>query len=602
MKSKKYAELQHSVRSLPNEPGVYQYFDEAGRLLYVGKAKSLKNRVKSYWRFTPDFRPNPDVGPRISRMLFEARSLEYIVVESEEDALILENSLIKQLKPKYNILLRDDKTYPYIYIDEAQKFPRFEITRRVVKGSKVKYYGPFPGGARALLDSIYELFPLVQKRGSLKGRKACLFYQIGKCKAPCEGYIDEKEYANIVEDAKRAIEDRRVLIDMLSEKMYRLASEERFEEAAEIRDRIKVIESMKLHSDLDLANNDDIDILTISVRGERGVVLRLFIRNGKLVSTSHSFFRQTDNYDEEEAYRQALVSFYDDEMPTVADRILTAFDLSEKGDIEAALKSRTGKRITILHPKRGNKARLVELSLKNAEELLKRDSKNRNRIENKIQSLLKLEKTPYRVEIFDNSHIMGEATVGAMAVWDENGWNKSSYRRYILESKDEYSQMREMLERRIKNFDKEPPPDLWLIDGGDTLLRLADTLLAESGVRLDTIAIAKEKLDGKAHRAKGASRDIIYTKSEILRLESSDERLQWLQRLRDEAHRFAIEFHRRRKRKDDLKISLLAKKGVGEASVRKLLKYFGSFEAIEKADIGEISSVVGDKVAKTLRS
>ncbi len=602
MNCEKYAELENSVRALPNQPGVYQYFDEAGRLLYVGKAKNLKNRVKSYWRFTPDFRPNPDVGPRISRMLYEAISLEYIVVESEEDALILENSLIKQLKPKYNILLRDDKTYPYIYIDEGQKFPRFEITRRVVKGSKVKYYGPFPGGARALLDSIYELFPLVQKRGSLKGKKACLFYQIGKCKAPCEGYIDEKEYAEIVENAKRAIEDRRILSDMLNEKMYRLASEERFEEAAEIRDRIKVIESMKIHSDLDLANNEDIDILTISVRGERGVVLRLFIRNGKLVSTSHSFFRQTDIYDEEEAYRQALVSFYDDEMPTVADRILTAFELSEKGDIEAALKSRTGKRVSITHPKKGNKARLVELSLKNAEELLKRDSKTRNGIEKKIQTLLNLEKIPYRVEIFDNSHMMGEATIGAMVVWDENGWEKSSYRRYILESKDEYSQMREMLERRIKDFDKEPPPDLWLIDGGDTLLKLANTLLSESGVRLDTAAISKEKLDGKAYRAKGASRDIIYTKSDILRLESSDGRLQWLQRLRDEAHRFAIEFHRKRKRKDDMKISLLAKKGIGEASVRKLLNYFGSFEAIERADIDELSSVVGEKIAKSLRS
>ncbi len=602
MDSVMYEEMEKIVRALPNKPGVYQYFDESGKLLYVGKAKNLKNRVKSYWRFTPHFRPNPDVGARISRMLFEARSLEYIIVDTEEDALILENSLIKQLKPKFNILLRDDKTYPYIYIDESQPFPRFEITRRVVKGSKIRYYGPFPGGARALMDSIYELFPLVQKRGSLKGKKACLFYQIGKCKAPCEGYIDEQEYAKIVQEAKGAIEDRAILIDKLTQKMFRLAESERFEEAAEIRDRIKVIESMKIDSDLDLANDEDLDILTILIDGDRGVVVRLFIRNGRLVSTSHNFFRQTDIYDEEEAYRQALISFYDNEMPTVADKILTPYELNEKRDIEATLRMRVGKRVSIVHPKRGKKARLVELSLKNAQELLKRDNKNQRTIEKRVKELLNLEKIPYRVEIFDNSHMMGEASVGAMVVWDENSWDKNSYRRYILESKDEYAQMQEMLERRIKDFDKEPPPDLWVLDGGDTLLKLADKLLSRAGVRLDTVAIAKEKLDGKAYRAKGASRDIIYTESDILKLESSDERLQWLQRLRDEAHRFAIEFHRKRKRKDDIKISLLAKKGVGEASVRKLLNYFGSFEAIERADIDEISSVVGAKIAKSLRS
>ncbi len=595
----KYHNIEKIVKNLPNKPGVYQYFDSNGRLLYVGKAKNLKNRVKSYWRFRPHFRANPDVGVRISKMLSESVNLEYIVVNSEEDALILENSLIKQLKPKYNILLRDDKTYPYIYIDEAQEFPRFEITRRVLKGSKIRYYGPFPGGARDLLASIYDLFPLVQKKGSLKGKKRCLFYQIGKCKAPCEGYIDAKNYAKIVEDAKKAIENRTVIIEMLTEKMLNLASQERFEEAAQIRDRIKSIDAMKIHSDLDLTNNEDIDILTIHVKNDRGVVLRLFIRHGKLVSTSHSFFRQTDIYDEEEAYRQALISFYDNAMPTVADKILTAYELSEKRDIESVLKTVIGKKVTISNPKRGNKARLIELSLKNADELLKRYAQNSN-IEKKIKSLLNIENIPYRVEIFDNSHMMGEATVGAMVVWDENRWEKNSYRRYILQSKDEYSQMQEMLERRIKDFDKEPPPDLWLIDGGDTLLKLANTLLAKAGVRLDTVAIAKEKLDGKAYRAKGASRDIIYTKDNIIRLDSSDERLQWLQKLRDEAHRFAIDFHRNRKRKEDLKISLLGKKGVGEASVRKLLQYFGTFEAIQKADIDEISSVVGSKIAKSL--
>ncbi len=173
--------MQSVVQNLPSSAGVYQYFDLSGKLLYVGKAKNLKNRVKSYWRFTPDFIPNPTQSPRIIKMLLEADRLEYIVVETEEDALILENSLIKQLKPKYNILLRDDKTYPYIYIDESQEYPRFEITRKVIKGKNITYYGPFPTGGKSLLDALYEVYPLVQKKSCLREGKACLFYQIKKC-------------------------------------------------------------------------------------------------------------------------------------------------------------------------------------------------------------------------------------------------------------------------------------------------------------------------------------------------------------------------------------------------------------------------------------
>lgn len=181
--------MQSVIQDLPSCAGVYQYFDTHGKLLYVGKAKNLKNRLKSYWRFTPAFKPNPTQSSRIIKMLDEANRLEYIVVETEEDALILENSLIKQLKPKYNILLRDDKTYPYIYIDESVAYPRFEITRKVIKGKDVTYYGPFPTGGKALLDALYEVYPLVQRKSCLREGKACLFYQIKKCLAPCESKV-----------------------------------------------------------------------------------------------------------------------------------------------------------------------------------------------------------------------------------------------------------------------------------------------------------------------------------------------------------------------------------------------------------------------------
>jgi len=211
------------LKNLPDTPGVYQFFDEKGRLLYVGKAKSLKNRVKSYFRFSPEFLPSPTLGQRIHKMISEAQNLEYIVLNAESDALVLENSLIKQLKPKYNILLRDDKTYPYIFVDLAEKYPRFEITRRVIKGKNVKYFGPFVSGSRELLDALYENYRLVQKASCLKGKKACLFYQIDKCLAPCEFDVDEAAYKKMVDEAMGAINDTKGLLKKLEAKMSALA-------------------------------------------------------------------------------------------------------------------------------------------------------------------------------------------------------------------------------------------------------------------------------------------------------------------------------------------------------------------------------------------
>ena len=594
--------LSEALRDLPGSPGVYQYFDAAGRLLYVGKAKNLKNRVRSYWRFTPSLHPNPDAGPRILRMLSEAESLEYLVVESEADALILENSLIKQLKPKYNILLRDDKTYPYLYLDEGAEFPRFELTRRVVPGKKIRYYGPFPTGARALLEALYFLFPLVQKKGSLKGKKACLFHQIGRCPAPCEGKITPEEYHEGIEAAKEAIHDLPKILQRLEERMLRLAEEERFEEAAQVRDRIEAIRGLEIRSEIDLAREEDYDIFAIEPGEERGVVVRLFMRHGRISASSHHFFRHSHLYDPDEAYRQAILDFYTREMPSTCPTLLLAHEIENRKELETLLQDRLGRRIRILHPRRGEKARLTRLARTNALELLRRQRPVSETIETRIATLFGLETPPWRIEIFDNSHLMGEAPVGAMVIWDEGKWDRSSYRRYRLESRDEYHQMEEMLQRRIKEFDTQPPPDAWLLDGGETLRRLAESLLEKAGVSLPVLAIAKEKLDAKAHRAKGAARDILHGPDGEIRLESRDPRLQWCQRLRDEAHRFALAYHRQSKRKQDARISLLGKKGIGPATVRKLLDYFGTFEAIDTADRETIENVVGKRAANALFS
>ena len=589
-----------TIQNLPPTPGVYQYFDEKGKLLYVGKAKNLRNRVKSYWRFTPDFTPNTAQSTRIIKMLHEATKLEYILVESEEDALILENSLIKQLKPKYNILLRDDKTYPYIYLDESTPYPRFEITRKVVKGKNIIYYGPFPTGGRALLDTLYEVYPLVQKKSCLREGKACLFYQINKCLAPCEGKVTQEEYAKIVQKAKRSIVKRKDLLNALQKRMTDLAAQERFEEAAALRDNMQAISALNISSGIDLANTLDLDIFAIMNGDERGVMVKLFMRGGKIISSSHSYFRHTHIFDENEAYKQALLEFYTIDTPNISKQILTAHRFEDATQVAQTLSTRFGKKIEILTPKIGPKAKLIALAVKNCEELL-RKTDNDTLLEQKIADLCDLSTIPYRIETFDNSHMMGVATVGGMVVWQEGKWDKSSYRRYILEAKDEYGQMKEMLSRRISDFKLHPAPDLWILDGGKANLNLAITLLEAENINLDVIAIAKEKLDAKAHRAKGAAKDLIYTVNGIIELKPNDKRLHWIQRQRDEAHRYAITYHQNRKRKEDTQISLLNKKGIGKATVKKLIDYFGTFEAIENASKEELEKVTNKKISTIIK-
>ena len=593
------------IQNLPTQAGIYQYFDESGRVLYVGKAKNLKNRVKSYWRFTPTLQPNPTLEVRIRRMLAQAVTIEYIIVETETDALILENSLIKQLNPKYNILLRDDKTYPYIYIDESQAFPRFELTRKIIKnknikGNSISYYGPFPNGGKVLLDTLYEVFPMVQKKSCLNGKKACLFYQIEKCLAPCEGKITKEEYQIIITKAKESISKRYILIKVLHEKMMKLALSERYEEAGKLRDNIQMLEKLTIDSHLDLKSLEDMDIFAIVNGKSKGVIIKLFMRQGKIISSAFSTFRGVNIYDENEAYKQALLEFYHNETPQIAKTILVADNFEDKEEISTLLSKRFSKTITIHHPLKGSKKRLTTLAISNAHEILKQ--RDQEEIEPKISELFELETLPYRVESFDNSHMMGVATVGAMVVWNEGKWQKNHYRRYKLQAKDEYGQMREMLRRRIDSFGKNPAPNLWILDGGETLRQLALKLLDEVNMRLDVIAIAKEKLDHKAHRAKGSAKDIIYTKESVFKLSPTDKYLQWVQRQRDEAHRFAIAYHQNRKRKEDTQNSLLQKKGIGSATIKKLLNYFGTFEAIKNASFEELALATSTTIAKNLKT
>ena len=593
--------MQSIVKNLPSLAGVYQYFDKQEKLLYIGKAKNLKHRVKSYWRVSPSFRPNPTQSPRILKMLSEAVRLEYIVVQTEEDALILENSLIKQLKPKYNILLRDDKTYPYIYIDESVEYPRFEITRKVIKGQNITYYGPFPTGGRALLDALYEVYPLVQKKSCLREGKACLFYQIKKCLAPCEKKVSTQTYQEIISKAKTSIVKRKNLITILEEKMTSLALQERYEEAGNIRDSIHAIASLSISSNIDMAKELALDIFAIQNGDERGVIVKLFMRGGKIISSSYSYFRHTHIFDENEAYKQALLEFYTIDTPQISKQILCAHSFDDSEQLAISLSKRFHTKVEIHTPKRGAKAKLIALAVQNCEELLRKKESN-TIMEQKIADLFNLTTIPYRIETFDNSHLMGVATVGGMVVWDENNWDKISYRRYTLHAHDEYGQMKEMLSRRIEKFKTSPAPDLWILDGGQANLNLARTLLKEAQVNLEVIAIAKEKLDAKAHRAKGAAKDMLYTAIGLFELKPNDKRLHWIQRQRDEAHRYAITYHQNKKRKEDTQISLLNKKGIGKATIKKLIDYFGTFEAIENASKEDIEQVTNKKISSIIKN
>ncbi|MEA3383830.1 MAG: excinuclease ABC subunit UvrC [Campylobacterota bacterium] len=588
--------LEQKLKNLPSSAGIYQYFDKDGKLLYIGKAKILKNRVKSYFKFTPTLQPSDKLSARIYKMISEVSELNYIVVDSESDALILENSLIKQLKPKYNILLRDDKTYPYIYIDTKEDFPRLEITRKVLKYKTIKYFGPFSSGAKDLLDSIYDIIPLVQKKSCLKGAKACMFYQIKKCLAPCEGKILKEDYSKLVDEALELLSNKTKIISLLNSKMESYSNDFRFEDAMKMRDRIQTISKSQIKSTLDFAKDEDLDLFAVLQGKNKAVIVKMFIRAGKLISTTHNYVSTTEITQIDEIYKTAMINYYNSDLPIVPSNIIISNEIDSIIEIQTFISDKYNKKIVVSNPKIGLKKQLTTVALNNCVELLKIDKTNTlNTLYNDLKDLFNLYKIPTRFECFDNSQMMGQAKVGSMIVWDEGRFFKEDYRLYNLEAFDEYAQMKEMLTRRVERFNENHPPDLWIIDGGKTLLTLAYNIVQSVGVNLDIVAIAKEKIDSKAHRAKGSAKDILYTKDEIFKLETSDKRLQFCQRLRDEAHRTAIGFHKKRKRKEDKQVSLLNIKGIGEAKVKKLLNYFGTFEQIQNATQSELSEVLNDK-------
>lgn len=591
------------IRTLPNEPGVYQYFDAQNRLLYVGKAKILKNRVKSYFKFTPSLAPAEKLSPRISKMISEAVHLEYIVTPSEADALILENSFIKQLKPKYNILLRDDKTYPYIFINLNDEFPRFEITRKVVKGSNIRYFGPYFSGASELLEALYLNFNLVQKKSCIKGKKACLFYQLKRCYAPCEGKISKENYAKIVNEAIAALQNPNLLIARLEELMLNYAKAEDYEQAAATRDKIQTLKNMQTKVEVDLAKLEDFEAYSVACVHDMICAVRFSVQSGKItgVKTDIAQAKNAQKDEINEAYKQAILKSFIAGQPIISTKIFVHESFEDSELVEEILNERFGRKFSITCPKIGDKRKICEIATKNAEVSIEKYLKTHdNVLLNEIKEYFDLAHTPYVVEAYDNSHLFGEASVGAMVRYEHGEWAKQNYRHMHLNSKNDYDQMKESLTARALRFDKLSPPDLWVIDGGEVLLNLACKILASSGANVDVIAISKEKIDAKAHRAKGEAKDKIYTKNGSFSLSTSDKKLQFFQKMRDESHRFVISFHRKTRQKNDMQRSILKQAGVSEGSIAKLISFYGSFDKISEANLDEVAKITNKSVAEKL--
>ena len=599
--------LLDEIKSVPMLPGVYEYFDKSGRLLYVGKAKNLKNRIKSYFAFTPTLVPNPKNSLRIQKMISEAVHLEFITTNSEGDALILENSFIKQLHPKYNILLRDDKTYPYIYVDLNDKFPRFELTRKVIKGAKIRYFGPYFRGGKEILNLIYSNYQLAQKKSCLNGKKACIFYQIGRCKAPCEGKISSQDYAKIVSDAIMAIKNPQILIPKLSAKMQNLAMNENYEEAAKIRDEITLIRELNLNIEVDLARLEDFEVVAIVAQNSLIAAVRFSIKDGKISAGDVKISRMSGDFGDLaqsgeicDIYKQFLLNNFMGEILDI-NKIYVYEKFTDIDEVAKILSQKHGKKIEIIVPKTGDKRNICDIAYQNGEISIKK-YKNVEKFDilREIKEYFKLENLPINIEGFDNSQLFGSAIVGAMVSYNESGFNKNNYRHFHLQSPDDYGQMKQMLSERAKRFDKLSPPDLWVIDGGKALFDLASLIVQSSGANIDIIAIAKEKIDAKAHRAKGGAKDKIYTKFGEFLLPQNDKKLQFIQKIRDEAHRFVITFHQNVRKKRDLQSSKLRNLGVSDGSIAKLISYFGTFDEIYKSDYETVAKITNTKVADKL--
>lgn len=588
--------IEEKLRLLPSAPGVYKMFNAAGEVIYVGKAVSLKNRVRQY------FQSSKNHTPKVRAMVSHIADFETLRTANETEALTLESNLIKQFKPRYNILLKDDKHFPYVRIDYRQDFPRVEIVRRV-QNDGARYLGPFLSGIalRDGMNVVREHFPVRHCRKDLKKAMArrerpCLMYHVGKCCAPCSGNVSRAEYHAMLDEISAFLtgHTERVLRE-LNERMQQAAESLQFERAAALRDSIRAVETLRDKQAAIGTHKDMMDVFALGRLNESVLVFALFVRDGKVIGTE-KFRMGAGNGETEEEILAAFLKQYYLEAAVFPPEILLYSDAADMEIIAAWLSERAGRRVWLHRPQRGAKAKLAELAHRNCVDALEKDAALQRRAWERgegalaeLSGLLGLETVPERLECFDNSHIQGRDTVSSMVVFTNGQPDRKAYRRFRIRAEaggDDLVAMREALTRRFARFASgdagfDRLPDLLVIDGGRTQLDVAIEALAEAGLSfVPVIGLAE------AH-------ELIYQPGEEqpLALPCNSAALHLLERLRDEAHRFAVSYHRSLRQKNALFSILDQIDGIGDRRKRALFDAFVTLDAMKAATVEQLAAV-----------
>ena len=591
--------------NMPNTPGVYRMLDHEDRVLYVGKAKRLRKRVQNY--------TNPkSLTNRIQRMVASTARLEIITTESEVEALLLESNLIKTLKPKYNIVFKDDKSFPYILITDFQDWPRI-IKYRGTRSGKGRYFGPFAsaGAVNQTLNALHKAFPLRSCPDSIfKNRtRPCLEYQIKRCSAPCVGRISSKDYNTLVEEASSFLRGQSQIIQKrLSDRMISASQNLEFETAAAYRDRIQALNQIQSRQNSNLGELDEADVIAIAQQAGQSCVQTFFYRGGQSYGNRAYFPSHPKDAKSGEVLHAFISQFYTNKI--APNMLLISENLIDSELLIKALSSKTKLKVKLQKPVRGSKRRLIDNAKRNAEEALSRhlaETASHQKLLKSLALLLNMESMPARIEVYDNSHISGQNAVGGMIVVGKHGFEKPSYRRYNIRSDkfelaegginagDDYGMLREVLNRRFGKLVKNDPlmkldnwPDLCIIDGGAGQLSTAQKTIKKlgiSGIKIMSVAKGPNR---------NAGREILYLDQKTkITLEPRDPLLYFIQRVRDEAHRFAISSYRSSHRKENKSSVLDDIPGIGSSRKRALLHHFGSARSISQAGLKDLERVQG---------
>ncbi len=587
--------LKQRAEDLPARPGVYLFKDAAGKPIYVGKAKSLRHRVRSYFQ---ESRPSDE---KRDRLLDLAADLETILVDNEKEALALENNLIKQFKPRYNVLLRDDKTYPYIKLTLQERYPRVYVTRRLRKDGS-RYYGPyFPGGlAYRIVDLIHRRFFVPSCKVDLTRYhpRPCLQYHIKRCLGPCvEGLTTPERYAEAVRDVRMFLEGRESeLVRQLHHRMERASEEQRYEEAGRYRDQLLTVEQLRERQKMAASSGEDFDIFGFHREGTQMAVDLFHFRNGRTVDRREFFWEDIEEPDLGDVFSALVKQVYLDQQ-YVPGEIFVPVGFEDQSILEEVLSEKRGRAVHIWTPEAGRRRGLLELVARNARHSFERRFRvlqpKTEEMLGELADALDLAKPPRRIEAFDISHIQGTDIVASMVVCVDGEMKKSDYRKFIIKTvpqNDDFASMREVVGRRYSRLQQENKrlPDLVLIDGGvGQLHAAADALAGLEIINQPLASIAKRE-------------EILYVhgrEDEPIALDHHSPALHLIQRIRDEAHRFAVTFHRTRRTRRELASELLEVPGVGERTARKLLEHFGSLSKLKSVSEAELSQIVTQKQA-----